>query len=387
MQPQHSSSRNLLGAFCGGALALLTFGYLVPIARLLSYLSLPIICFIGVVLGFWHQEFAHLLSQAWQSCRILIAKSWHPVRFPTMRSPFPGARKFFRQQLQPSVAALWNGTVWFIRRPVATRRWFSAHPMNRALIAQVTTLVVFIVIQAALVVMCFNSSISGVYSFGLAIVGFGTLITIMYGCISLATYGIPINRERQPSMFGLRQYYQDFAYYVDHGWLDFMCRYFGKLLFTQLGFTARLLSPYVITIGPGLLMGILIILPISLGVGFSKAFYKLARRTDHVLCFAVTLVTTIASAVLIEPYLPNAPLLWGSALATGVIAGLLVEAVQRMLVRFMQVNQRLQIFVSVPLKTRIIPAWKLYLGIRQQLDDYIQPRITALAPWLPDFSA
>ena len=105
-----------------------------------------------------------------------------------------------------------------------------------------------------------------------------------------------------------------------------LIRFFKSILVCVL-FTVFIIV-YWVTLGGALTA--LVTVPVTIFALFMVSLYRIAQRSAHWQCFGVTLVTTVASALIFHNSFSNEVLLWMVALGTGVASGVLTEGLRQL---------------------------------------------------------
>ena len=147
MKERTVSRRNLLGAFLGGVLGILAFGFL-------NAILLPVGVFAGVIGGWWYQEIWASTDHGFRT-GIKMARALVTFLFTPAHRLGEWRKKLWRElddldvPLLPFLAWLATPFVWLLRRPAVMLLWARAHPLHRAYLVRTATLPVFYTIATA----------------------------------------------------------------------------------------------------------------------------------------------------------------------------------------------------------------------------------------------
>lgn len=361
------TSRNMLGGFCGGILGILAFS--------IFSLLLPVGCLLGVVIGFWYQEI-------WAGIKTESRKTmdkWQRFYNDAIIAP----RDRFRVYLGNLKARLWDredasGIFYIIARVligalrlcgklvqliIRTCRWPFKHHMNGVYLVTATAAAIF---AAGLIYVVFTASYNLTIPTGLEedvrlTVLIVPLIVVLFLPISSAILTAFNCADPNDDIGMIRAFYKDWERYDRHG------------LFYHLGYK---LVVMIKVCSAGLLWEVLGLAYIATGlvavvafmaipIGITKAtlrvLWQMTNRTNHWLCFAVTLTITTASALLLAQYLHGTGL-WLVALLTGSMAGIASEVARRFVATLLILKPTVMAFANRkcedPIDELIVPLWK-----------------------------
>jgi hypothetical protein len=307
-----TTNRNLLGGFFGGVLGILLSALLTP-----SFLWLAIGCFTGVCGGYWYGELWSILTSTLSRAKKIAARI-----------------KGGNRQIKSS-RAHWRTILWYnykdrnfqrsfaAFRTMGLKKWVRANPI--AAIRLLTWVGAILVILAVLTYGYFtvakawsSAKLSNAGSIrwyaNLAITGLMVTMTIfqLYFPTSFTPWKTRFERSR--------------LYLRKHGIIKFF------LLKTLGIFIESVLLVLFSLSFFGLGTAALFVGWIWFGLVYSllKMLWFVFTKTNHMLCFVVTIITTGTTAYLFEPSVYEPVRLWLLALATGAVAGLLTEGSRRL---------------------------------------------------------
>jgi hypothetical protein len=151
MKERTVSQRNLLGAFVGGVLGILSFGFF-------NAILLPVGVFAGVIGGWWYQEIwsatKHGFNEGIAKTRAFAAFLFTPVRRLSEWRKELWKDEAGWDMFLPIVGFLaWlvSPFIWLLRRPAVMVMWARAHPVNRAYLVRAATLPLFYAMNAVVI--------------------------------------------------------------------------------------------------------------------------------------------------------------------------------------------------------------------------------------------
>lgn len=317
MKDRTVSRRNFVGAFWGGILGILAFGYLHPVA-------LPFGCFFGVVVGWWYQE-------VWQS----VTDS-------------------FRRGVAGTQHA-WNRFMTFVQRPAVLVQWMTRQ-VNRWYITRTLAVLAHLALNALWVVplcnYCFNASLKGDIVSLLYILSLTFIIPVLVMILVILLPIMYISHEKRQK-----------AGYVAIGPFRFLARDFVNLFRIEISMFLLMVGILIWFIGVGGAFLLLVAAPISVIVGVVKGIYEVSTRAGHWLCFGTTIIVTALAAWIAYPYLNDARALWTVALFAGLTSALVTEGLRRSLIWFFSISERARTIALATIYSQLAPSRRTFWQI------------------------
>jgi len=336
------SQRNFIGAFLGGILGILAVGYLHPIA-------LPFGCFIGVVIGWWHQEIYQFSAN---SFRRGIDRTYETLGdFTTFV-----VTQNIGHNIGHKAKLL---AVWFLSRPIALVKCLGARPLNRALAVGILALLTYSILNSFVSEVVASQVINYLYAIALPIEIIKILILIsglmMIGAaFSVVLYLVGENQETILKMWGSSKS----RWAIISRPFQFFIRVLAKIFLVEISMFFYLGAMLIWFTGIGAAFIFIVIAPISAIIGAVKAIYYVSTKTGHWLCFGTTVVVTALMALVTKPYLSDARVLWAVALLAGLTSAVATEAVRRLLVQLFLINERAHVIVAATFIVQLTPFGK-----------------------------
>jgi len=345
MKGRTVSTRNLIGAFLGGALGILAFGYLHPAV-------LPFGCLFGVVVGWWYEEIWKSITDSVSRGIAGTRHAWS--RFTTFtHTPV----KKLSIDIGPGLTILHFfvcAFVWFLSRPIAFIRWLRAHPINRAY-----------AIRTLAVLSYFALNILAIVSLAFATISKDSVVMpllFMIGGIGflLGPLGYLISDEETLKM---RKFYLVWERYSASGPFWFFIKDLVNIFRYEISSILATCGTLIWFFGIGGAFLLLVVIPISVAVGAIKGIYEVSMRAGHWLCFGTTVVVTALTAWIAYPYLNDVRVLWIAALFAGLASAVVTEGLRYSLVWFFSISERTQAVVSETLWEKLTPSGCVFLRI------------------------
>jgi hypothetical protein len=268
--------RNIFGASLGGSLGIFAFAYF-------DWKGLPLGCFFGVVLGFWHREMWKLLSR---SFRIQTRKQ-KPSVAPTVE------KRMIR--VQRVVDAIW-----------------------------------YLICFCAIVY--FGSKIKPHMGIGSRIL---TICETLYCAVGFLV----------PALFqkSHRAFLNDTEIYQSLGAFRYSLKLFANYLYF---FVGGLIALCIFGLGLGTIGLFTAFIP-WLFLQSCRIFWHMAMKAGHWPCFTVTTATTATVAFLYHPSPNQQAMLWAVALLAGFASGALTFALQHVISRLPRFsNQEIRLTIE-----------------------------------------
>ena len=365
MKERTVSGRNLAGAFWGGLLGILGFGYLHSIA-------LPVGCFLGVIVGWWYQEI-------WQSTVDGFHRGvdvWR--RFTTFVLTVPGKLKAKLLQHVAFLYPVFLAIAWLVRGPATFIRWLCAHPMNREKTVRLVAIVTYWMLNAGWVtpiVLAYKGQIDYAHSIGkeadeVSLYPFmGLLLTLITGL--MMPLMILDLREKVPPM---RRFYCAWEKYAARGPLRVFLDHLVSMFRAHIAFLLFMAGVLVWFGSIGVLLTAFAVVPILAVVGIAKGVYEACTRAGHWLCLGTTVATAAISAWVTQPYLADARVLWIVALLTGLASAIATEVLRRALVQILD-KKAMQGLIATPCTNRMAAIWELFMRLTDPLEKHILDKL------------
>lgn len=300
MEERSPTNRNLWGGFLGGFLGILCCHFFNPA-------TLPLGCFVGVIIGYHFDRIGSIGSDAYQ--RAWLAAN-QQVKWPAWDIPSPVSR--------------WSWLTNRVNQTLAPLKRFVEHWRSdlEYRVAIVSDAAMYVYILAQLGVVCWLIMWNNYYQPNqppaptlitwVLLVLFGYLHTIHFRCEQLTRSEISLANAANVRIWNR---FGAIGLFIHELFLGFYHQVVGTvtviLYFTINSLSYSILALAMIVLGTGVLT--------------LRGLCRLAMRPDHRLCLLTTLLVTISSAWLGRHWLTGS-LLWLVAFATGCIAGLVSEA-------------------------------------------------------------
>lgn len=328
------TSRNFFGGLLGGITGILAFHYLYE-------LLLPVGCLAGVIIGFWYQEIIEVIFSSWHQGISTAKTSWVNFKVYVTTQPKEWGLMFKKSDFAKFIQGIFFVVWWLIKRPYVFILWLKRHPMNRAYIIRLLAVALIIFLNSLWffpAVSYFASGIEASKDGG----GFVLLLLLSFFACCLPIFSIVIYLQRGDANIRERTkvFYHEYEYYLSRGSLIFFLKELLTLIRTQFLFTVYIIAVISFYTGLGAIFTALLFAPLAIGIQIVKGIYKIATETKHWLCLGTTVIITSISAWLTGPYLTDPRILWGVALGTGVVAGLVTLGIQRSIAWFYKTNTR-----------------------------------------------
>jgi hypothetical protein len=356
MKKRTASQRNFIGAFLGGILGILAFGYLHPVV-------LPFGCFFGVIIGWWYREIWQSIADTVPQSITRMKRFWS--RFIIFILTPAKHLKKLKFDLSPEakfVHFVLFSVVWLVRRPIFFVRWLRTHQMNCVYILRTFSIILYAVLNALWAipfVICWFKAIDGApresvmpFLFMLGVMAIAAVITVGPFVFLPGSY-----------MPRMQKFYHDWENYAKYGPLRFFLKDLTGFFLCEISTFLFLAGVLIWFTSAGGIFVVLVVTPISVLIGAVKAIFRVVTKKGHWLCFGVTVVITGFSAWLTNPYFDNVRILWAVALLTGIASGIATEAVRRFLVWFFKINKKAYKLVITPLAKSLTPSGQLFWRI------------------------
>lgn len=308
MEKRNIVKRNLLGAFLGGMLGILLCGFLHPY-------TLPLGCFFGVVVGYWHKEIFQSGIAGWRWSVMIVPEM---VRF--LRRPTKPAYEVAEEPKQP---------------------WFRFRLIDRVYTVYGLAIVVHVILNVLwIVVLGFSLS-----TYVESLVNSASLdfpIFIVFCALFFLVVVAPLwcYKEVYPPISVYEKYakakealhYRNC--YNKYGGVMFFLRALYSFSGLGLFFSISLAVSAIVWI----LFTIVVIAPILAVVGMIRGVFLASTKTGHWLCFGVTLAVTTLVAWMAYPRFESAQVVWMTALLAGLLSAGAVETCRFGLAWFFRAN-------------------------------------------------
>ncbi len=374
MKERTTPQRNILGAFLGGLLGILALGFLHPA-------TLPIGCFLGVIVGWWYQEIWETIRgtiHEWADRGQAICKR---IKVYTLTSP--GIFKKRELDISPlirKVQSLFFYIGWIIRSPAIFVRWLKSHPMNRAYSIRVLATITFVAISFIWLAPLFSFLQTELQAPEMV----NSIMPLFYILAGILT---PLLTVIMPPLFAyamddrddekMKRYYLHWEQYSKNGALK---SYFYELktlysvcIKATLYFIVTL--TYLVVIWSFVLS--VVFLPISVFVGIVKGIYKVAHHTEHWLCLAATLLVTSLTAWYAHPHIASTQILWMVALINGLIAAVAAEGLRRALVWFYSASESVNHIVTGSVFYHLSAPGRYFVKIDDNVENFVRRLLPA----------
>ena len=370
MKSRSITKRNLTGGFFGGIMGIFSFGYIHPCV-------LPIGCLLGVLGGWWYQEIFQSAIEGWHKGVQKTHDVWNGVILlittPTKKLKNININFEFPMRVVHFLIFL---VFWVFRSPMIFYRWMKKHPMNQVYVLRFLATIASIELTALwMVPLGFKLN----HMFEIAKKGNGMdaicVLTLLLGMIVVVcAFTYPVARSD-----GMYNFYASWSSYSYQGMILFFFREVMANILSQIGTTVIMLGIlfWFFAIGGAFL--VIIIAPLSFGIGMVKGIYKVAMKPGHWLCLITTLVVTLASALEMHTYFADQRILWAVALTAGVVSAMATEGLRRIVALFCEHSKFIQGVAMTELGTLLSPSNKFFWKTSELLSDKCaQPIVNAL---------
>lgn len=362
MKSRSITKMNLTGGFFGGILGILSFWYIHPYV-------LPLGCFLGVVGGFFYQEIMQSAIKGWHKGIRMACEIWGKtvllITTPTRKLQDININL---DPLLKIIHFLIFLVVWPFRRPIIFYRWIKKHPMNQVYVLRFLAIVATIELTTLwMVPLGFNMFEIAEKSNAFSILVFFGIIVV----ITTLTY-LAIRSE------GMRNFYASWSAYSYQGAIPFFFREVILNVFFQVVMTALMsgIAFWFIAIGGAFL--VIVISPLSFGIGMVKGIYRVAMKPGYGLCLMTTLAVTLISTLKMHTYFTDVRVLWIVALATGVVSAMAAEGLRQLIALFCEHSKFIQHVAMTELGTLLSPSGKFFWNTSKSLgNNCVQPIVDA----------
>ncbi|MDB5189544.1 MAG: hypothetical protein JWL82_501 [Parcubacteria group bacterium] len=371
MKERTISQRNLLGAFVGGVLGILAFGFL-------NALLLPVGVFAGVIGGWWYQEIWAYTADSYSTGVERTKAAWERVALiatPTLTL----VRRLKERKFDPGPALRVMGIfffplLWLLRRPMAFALWLQ-HPVARAYMVRVFATLTYYGLNALWVVptmvwLCRTyAPLDHSPTWMVPPLMLGILFTFVAGMSVLMTPMMFIAEGGDTTAMQMRLFYRTWTRYASQGSIGFFFTELFRIFQAGFTMTAMMTGGLAWFMGLG---GIFLVVvgTISAAVGFVKGVYQVSTRAGHWLCFGTTLTTTAISGVVFHSSFGDIRILWFVALLTGLFSAGATEGLRRGFVLFFKTNRSARAIALVPLGKQLQPGGSLFWRTSTSVGDW-----------------
>lgn len=231
------------------------------------------------------------------------------------------------------VKAIFGTIVALVSAPTRFARWLKCHPMNRAIVIDITMYFVFIFgLPTALFFLGPHVGIEGNSNcMALAFLG---IIVAMGGW---AVYRLRHNVSKNGELGELGQFYRNWEILSRYGSVGFLLYTVAMQVRYTIGFAifCAVAVPWFFVIA---FVGVIGAYPLGITIAIAHGFYKIASRSGHLLCFGITVFVTSISWFTYHESFGDQRILWIVALATGIVSGGVTEFIRRIGLMFYEVT-------------------------------------------------
>jgi hypothetical protein len=368
MKTRSLTSRNFFGGFFGGFLGMLTFYF---IWRPL----IPISCLLGILVGFYYDLMVNEIRKSWDATeelyrnRINLIKSFLSENCEDFQSKM--------SDYEITMARLITGTIQFfnLRRSqtvqliIKMSGWYSAHPMNRAWIASISTSATFLMLFV-LSFPWFKILIEPI-----AREDWRILYPLLWMIVFFTTVCAPVLAKSSQDM---RDFYREYEFVAQYGALRLYLRNLWVFSTTTIAFL-MLFSSLAITFIVGGIIALAYMGLSALFLGLARGIARTLLRSEHWLCLVTTLTTTVSSAIMFQN-VHNPLLQWIVSLTTGLAAGCFTAWLSRVLSKWQLAKAWTENISQISLDTMLVePTGKVFLGaLSWQEDKILQPIVSKI---------
>lgn len=377
MKERTISQRNLLGAFVGGVLGVLAFGFL-------NALLLPAGVFAGVIGGWWYQEIwaatTNGFNEGVAKARALGVFLFTPVRrLDEWRKGLWKDPNDLGEVFLPIAALLaWivSPFIWLLRRPAVMVMWARAHPVNRAYLVRGATLPLFYAMNT--VVIGFLAFLLVRSAQGIDMNHDVRSLPIMLGgiflfCIGIASLMSPMmfwSSHSECKLDQMNNFYRTWERYssmrVAHFYVSELW-FMARMWFSVVAWLVACIAWFC---GLGAVF-LAIVAVTSAVIGLVKGVYHVSTQAGHWLCFGATLTTTTISAMLFHNSFGDMRILWVVALLTGVASAAATEGLRRGFILFFKTNRPARVIALVSLGKQLRPGGRLFWRTSTNVGDWL----------------
>jgi hypothetical protein len=376
MKERTISQRNLLGAFVGGVLGILAFGFL-------NALLLPVGVFAGVIGGWWYQEIWTATTHGFNE-GVAGARALGVFLFTLVRRLSEWRRELWKDQddmwgafapILTFLALLTSPFIWLLRRPAVMVMWARAHPVNRAYLVRATTLPVFyamnVVVIGSLAFLLVRSAqgIDMNHDVRGLLVMLGGIFLVCIGIVSLMAPMMLWSSDSERKLVQMHYFYRTWERYSSMGVARFYVSELWFMAKTWFSMVAWLVACFAWFCGLGAVF-LAVVAVTSAAIGFVKGIYQVSTQAGHWLCFGATLMTTIISAMLFHSSFGDVRVLWIVALLTGVTSAGATEGLRRGLVLLFKTNRPARVIALVSLGKQLRPSGRLFWRTSTSVGDW-----------------
>lgn len=349
MKERTVRARNFLGALLGGMLGILGFGYIHPLA-------LPFGCFLGVVIGWWHQEIWMEISGKFsQGVAYWARLNEKAAGLVAVRIANSRKKEIMKPLLQKISKAVTFPYVFVRACARRIKSLVAEHPMNKAWLLSVSAqLLNFAIIMV--MIHYFEAWVKDIHGKGLIHLTFFPIVCSLTAAMIFA--GNATTKEL--GLKDMNRFYARWNYLLSHGSLRYFFKEVGETFYRIAFFFVFFISIATCYAIAGFVLLVVTAL-FCLIFGAVKGFYQAATKSGHWLCFGVTLVVTALSAWITFPWLGNKLWVWIIALATGLMSAAITEVVARLVVRYLERMTKLKQAISGSLAGYLESAAEYYV--------------------------
>ncbi len=380
MDQRTVSFRNFVGAFLGGALGILAFGYL-------NAFALAPGCFFGVVVGWWHKEIWNKAIGSVHakivSTRLAYHRFMRRFHMLAVRRRKEDRTRFDIHKYSHGVLAflrfMATPFVWIAKIFIALVRVFKAHPMNRAMVVRSLAIVAFEGLSLLWMWAAFARSMGRIIH--LPKESPETLLILPMLILPIFAMLMPpillFNDPHYEGISEMRNFYRCWERYSKSK-VTFFLHDIATMFQIQITLVSWLGGLLVWYSGVGGAFVIFIVAPVSCVVGAVKGIYEVSTKAGHWMCFGATLATTAFTAWISYPYFGDARVLWGVALFAGIASAAVTEGLRRSLTWVFKKNERIFRVASLPLYDQLAPSGRMFQRITTRVIDRLLPALPKL---------
>lgn len=334
MRKRTVSSSNLLGAFLGGMLGILSIWYFEPPLAKPLFMLLGV--FSGVLIGWWYEDIGMVFVSSYRLGLRLSTDFLNTIQPTAIKTFFGNVRKTVRSHGIATVkkfAWVWHIGSFFGRCLIRLSRWL-LHPITLswivvALAISFGTLLIGVVLFLGFRSEFGGASVPGFIPANYEPSGFFTL-SVFAGVIFFVGGFLKTVRQYSDRGTCLDDFFARWEKWSNQTTRSFFIENLGYFLNggTALLILAIINTVYWVTLGGILLLGMTI--PVATALSFMIGLYGIAKRSGHWWCFGVTLVVTSTSAIVLYSSMDGHLMAWIIALCTGLASAAGTEGLRRL---------------------------------------------------------
>jgi hypothetical protein len=369
MKNRSVSQRNFVGAFLGGVLGILACGYLHPAV-------LPFGCFLGVIIGWWYQEIWQSVTDSVNHAVARVEHTWNQFTIFVLTPTWKLKNIKIDIKIKPCLKVLHSiifPLIWLLLRPIAIIKWLMKHQVNRLYITRTLAVFTHSTINALWVVplVIYNFKAIELYESSESLIPVLHCMSMIF--VPLFTMILPLvallNETDEETLKKMRRFYLNWERYVEKGSFRFYAKELSRFFLYEISICSLFIGGAAWFTVIGAVFVLIVVVPISAGIGLVKGIYKVSVKAGHWLCFGTTVTVTAFVAWTMHPYLNDVRILWFTALFAGLLSAALTEALRRSLVWSFSINERARLIALTRLYVQLTPSGRKFWQITTNIGD------------------